>query len=386
MKNKLKILALGMGAAALSVNVPVGVAAVTAAESVAAVKPETSGYDRVWNYAELYKNEENPVIQSLKFTGRFQLDYAHVDADQGGHDEWNIRRFRLGAKATLFKDFTVHGEVDLNPQESYPLYQKLTDCYLAWSRSKDFVVAVGKQSAGFTMDGMTSSKKLLAIDRGNLANNLWFPEEYIPGVTVSGKPGPWVYQAGIYSAGSANREFGHFNGSAFGLLTAGYDFAKALNVKEAVLAVNYVYNDPDPNNTISRQLEQIGSINFNLNAGKWGVRTDLSGGKGYGKQSDLWGAMVMPYYNFTDKLQGVLRYTYLASDKVNGVRLARYDSQVVSGKGDEYNEIYLGVNYYFYKHKLKLQTGVQYATMRDRANDGGKYGGFGLTTGLRISW
>ncbi len=361
-------------------------AAATTAPSTGVTAKAPSIYDEIWKYTELYRNDDNPVIESLKFTGRFQLDYAQVDADQGEHDEWNIRRFRLGTKMTLFQNFTLHAEADLNPQEPRPLYQKLTDAYLAWSQSKVFVATVGKQSAGFTMDGMTSSKELLAIDRANLANNLWFPEEYFPGVTISGKPGHWVYQAGIFSAGRADEEFGKFDGGAFGLGTLGYDFAGPLHVKQAVLAANYVYNDPDSNNTVSRQLEHVGSVNFNLNAGKWGVRTDVSAASGVGKQSDLWGAMVMPYYDITDKLQAVARYTYVTSDKVNGVRLARYESLAVAGKGDTYNEIYAGLNYYFYKHKLKLQTGVQYADMQDRANDGGEYSGWSWTTGLRISW
>jgi phosphate-selective porin OprO/OprP len=44
------------------------------------------------------------------------------------------------------------------------------------------------------------------------------------------------------------------------------------------------------------------------------------------------------------------------------------------------------MNYYLYGHKLKLQTGLQYADMRDRAADGGKYTGWSWTTGFRISW
>jgi hypothetical protein len=44
------------------------------------------------------------------------------------------------------------------------------------------------------------------------------------------------------------------------------------------------------------------------------------------------------------------------------------------------------VNYYFYAHRLKLQSGVQFASMRDRANDGGAYTGTAWTTGLRIGW
>jgi phosphate-selective porin OprO/OprP len=56
------------------------------------------------------------------------------------------------------------------------------------------------------------------------------------------------------------------------------------------------------------------------------------------------------------------------------------------GQGDRYNELYLGANYYFYGHKLKLQNGAQFAKMNDRANDGGAYSGASWTTGLRVSW
>jgi phosphate-selective porin OprO/OprP len=59
---------------------------------------------------------------------------------------------------------------------------------------------------------------------------------------------------------------------------------------------------------------------------------------------------------------------------------------VVSGRGDRYNELYLGANYYFYGHKLKLQSGVQFADMDDRAADGGEYSGTAWTTGIRVGW
>jgi hypothetical protein len=44
------------------------------------------------------------------------------------------------------------------------------------------------------------------------------------------------------------------------------------------------------------------------------------------------------------------------------------------------------VNYYIYGQKLELQTGIQYADMRDRADDGGAYSGVSWTTGFRMSW
>ena len=75
--------------------------------------------------------------------------------------------------------------------------------------------------------------------------------------------------------------------------------------------------------------------------------------------------------NLTDKLQLVGRYTLLRSDGANGVRLATYENTIVTGRGDRYHEVYGGVNYYFYEHKLKLQSGVQFADMNNRASDHG---------------
>ena len=96
--------------------------------------------------------------------------------------------------------------------------------------------------------------------------------------------------------------------------------------------------------------------------------------------------MAMPFFRVTDKLQFVSRYTFIQSDDPNGVRLARYENRAVSGRGERYNELYLGANYYFYGHKLKLQSGVQFGDMNDSANDGGAYSGVSWTTGFRVSW
>ncbi len=345
-----------------------------------------SVYDNIWRFAEWYENEDNSVLQSVLFSGRFQYEYAAVNGDRSSHQEWNVRRFRLGVKSTFLNQFTLHTEAAFNPQETDPFYMGLTDFYLEWSRSEGMALTFGKQSVGFTMEGSTSSKELLTIDRSNLANNMWFTREYMSGVSVSGELSNWIYQVGAYSAGEANREFGRFNGSYFGLVVIGYDFRDSLGVSEALLAGNYVYQNPDPDNSGTRQLQHVTSVNFKFEDNRWGFRADLSTGSGYLGQSDLWGVMTMPFFNVTRRFQVVGRYTYLGSENPNGVRLGRYENRATSGRGDEYNEAYLGVNYYFYGHKLKLQSGVQFGEMTDSANDGGAYSGVSATTGLRVSW
>jgi phosphate-selective porin OprO/OprP len=355
-------------------------------QTAGAVEKRPSTYDKVWKFAEWYRNDSKPVVQRVLFSGRYQHEFAVVSADEGDLDEWNVRRMRLGPRVTLFRTFTLHGEVELNPQERDPFYVRFTDLYVQWTKSGRLALTVGKHGVPFTMDGATSSKELLAIDRSNLTNNIWFPQEYIPGVSVSGKLAPWTYRAGVYSSGEANREFGEFSGGLFTLGVLGYDFAGSLGVKEALLTGNYVYQHPNPDNTFTRQLEHTASIHFKLEAGTWGVRTDISAASGYLGQSDLWAFMAMPFVNVTDKLQFVGRYTFLESADPNGVRLGTYENRVVSGRGDLYNEVYLGANYYFYGHKLKLQSGVHFADLNDRANDGGAYSGVSWTTGIRVGW
>ena len=351
-----------------------------------AVDRQKAAFDKIWKFSDWYKNDKNNVIQRLQFTGRFQYEYASVDADQRSHHEWNVRRFRAGAKAKLFRTLTLHGEVEMNPQERNPFYVRFTDLYAMWSKDAKLELTFGKQGVPFTMDGSTSSKELLTIDRSNLANNMWFPQEYMPGVAASGEIKNWVYHAGVYSAGRANRELGEFDGGISTLAAAGYNFAESMGVDDALLTANYVYQDPHANNTFTRRLQHIVSGNFKLAAKKGGVRADVTTASGYQGQSDLWGVMLMPFVNITPKFQIVGRHTYLKSENPNGVLLANYESRAVAGRGDRYNEGYIGANYYFYGHKLKLQSGLQFGDMNDSANDGGAYSGVSWTTGLRVSW
>ena len=75
-----------------------------------------------------------------------------IDADQGDLDEWNVRRMRLGPRVTLFRTFTLHGEVELNPQERDPFYVRFTDLYLQWSK-KRAIRGDGRQARRPVHDG-----------------------------------------------------------------------------------------------------------------------------------------------------------------------------------------------------------------------------------------
>ena len=345
----------------------------------------TEKFDELWSRARLYSGGSDAAVQSIVFTGRFQYDYAYVDSGSEEYSDSDTRRWRMGFKVSFAHDLVFHAEAEYHPNED-PWYQRLTDTYIAWNPSDAVELTVGKQGANFTMDGMTSSKELIAIDRSALTNNIWFTEEYIPGVTVTGEVGELSYNAGYFTSGSANRGFGDSDGGEFFLGTVGHDFAERFGAKKAELNFNYVDNEPDPANGFTRPLEQIVSINFAFEQERWGVRSDVSAATGYLGQSDLAGFMVMPFYTLRNSNQLVWRYTYVASDDPNGVRFGRYERELESGRGDDYREIYFGMNHYWYGHKLKLQSGIQYVDMDDAANDGGAFTGWSFTTGCRISW
>lgn len=349
---------------------------------------EPSTFCDMWDLFELYKNPDNGFIQSLAFTGRLQADWAVFDEDDlGDYNRLSWRRARAGFKAKIFNDFTLHAEADFDLRTSDVDYRGITDAYVAWSPDKALKIMAGKQSVGFTLDGATSSKRLITTERSNIANNIWFPREYFTGLSVGGSSGGWKYKAGIY-AGDRDPEFGLDQGQ-FYLVSLGRDLSDSVGLDEAAIRLDYVYNDADMDDFGgTRSLKQLVSLSSKWENGDWGLWTDLSWADGFESrdQSDLFGLQLMPFYNFTDKLQGVFRYTYLQSDDDNGVRLNRYENRIERGRGDTANEFYLGLNYYICDHRLKLQTGVQYANMNDDANDGGEYDGWGWTTGLRFYW
>jgi phosphate-selective porin OprO/OprP len=348
-------------------------------------------FDRIWGLATLYENADNPVLKKFAFRGRFQADFPLFESNQGDYSEPQVRRLRLGFKSHWLADLVVHVEVDIDAtceageRCDDDAYEGLTDAYIGWAPLEAFELKLGKSSAPFTLDGMTSSTRLLTPERDNVSNNLWFPVEYHTGINASGRFDSWRYLAGVYSS-STTEEFGNLDGGYFLLLTLAHDFSKRLGVRESLLTLNYVYNRADAKNVSTRDLAHVVSLHFRFDTGTWGFRSDLSGGIGYGTQSDLIGLTLMPFYHLGRHFQIVARYTFVESFGDNGVRFARYESQIASGTGDRYNEGFLGLNWFIYGHRFKLQTGLTYTHMHDAANDGGDYRGWGWTTGLRMSW
>jgi phosphate-selective porin OprO/OprP len=340
----------------------------------------------ILDLATLYENQDTPALQKFALSGRLQTDAAFFESNQGDLETLNWRRVRSGFKSTHFDDFIVHAEADFDLEDSDPLYRRLTEANVKWSHSEKFEIKFGKQAADFTLDGSTSSTKLIRMERSLLSTNLWFPERFFSGASVAGDIEGWVYYAGVFSSDSGP-EFGDFEAGEFGVISLGYDLAEPLELDRASVRLDYMHNSPSGKGTLgTRSLTEVVSLNATFEHGRWGLSGDLAAAKGWATQSDLAGISVMPYYTINDRWQLVASYNLVSSNDANGVRLDRYESRIESGRADEAHEFYLGVNHYLCGHQVKWQAGIEYTSAEDFANDGGAYDGWGVSSGIRISW
>jgi len=377
MKNMILNLNSKQTSLSLAISAVLGLSLLINTNSVAA-----EGINDAWQFADLVENEQGDY---LKLSGRLQLDSTWLDSDQGDYNDTLWRRFRLGFKGKL-GEFKVALEADINLNESLSeSYNRLTDANISWALDKNTELKFLKQGVGFTLDGKTSSTKLLTPERNNLTNNLWFTSEYFTGISAKGKlADDWSYKTGVFSSDGSD-EISISDASYFALFSTNKKLAKNNLWDKAEVGFDYIYNDTHEDGD-TRDFSQVLSVTGKFKQGDWALDNDFSWGKGDLGQSDLFGLVIMPSYKQSEKVQWVARYTYLKSSDDNGVRLGRYEKKVVGDRGDEYHEIFGGVNYYLNDHKLKLQAGVQYAKMNDQANDGGAYDGWGLTLALRSYW
>ena len=352
---------------------------------------ESNPYDKIWDKVTLYKNEDNSLISKFWLTGRLQGEYHSFENDVApaiDHDDYDWRRFRFGFKATLFGDITLHSEDDLGLENrGRPLYNDLTDTYISWSAENDMKFKLGKQSAPFTLDGSTSSKKLHTLERSRIAGNIWFGQEYFPGISVSGSKDEIDYFAGLYSNDNKPEFDGEFKHGQFGILSFGKDYAANFNLEKSYLRLDFMFQEDDGNDDVEDFNDWNAAYSFvtKWENNDWYFWTDLSFADR--KNGDVWGLQLMPFYDITDKTQVIFCYTHLDSSGDNQLRASRWEDRLDRGeyRGDDLTEYFFGLNHFYYGHKLKWQNGLQY-TQLDEADGSKEYEGWGFTTAFRISW
>ena len=349
---------------------------------------EQSVYERIWDTARLYKDDDNPVIQSFALIGRYQGQYWSVDANQGNASDWVNRRFYLGAEAVLFHDFTVQAQIKTT-ENLEPFYDTLYQAFVRWAPSEAFSLSVGRLDFQFTgLERSVPSRNIVTFERGLLANQL-LPQEVV-GAVGQGKSGDFFYQAGVFS-GSIEDEFTHFEGG-FGAV-AGVGYKLPLFYDEGSLHLDYLYNNSNPANDALKPYDHILSLWHQGRSGPFGLGVDLTAGHGIEGKKPVLGVTVLPTYVLgknlflkDDALEAVFRYQYAVSDGDNGLKLKqRYEQEVVpSGSGKDYHAVYVGFNYLIYGDRFKLMNGLEYSVMKESAHGHDSFNGWTFFSGVRV--
>lgn len=380
----------GFAAASLAVQASAGETIQSSGKEAAiSNEKEESLFDQIWSFATLYKNSENPIIQEIKLRGRYQGQYHWVDSDQGDEDSWEDRRSRLGFDVKLFNQFDLR--IDAQSSDEFdPFYNGLVDAYIKWRPSKEFNLTLGRQKPQIGYyDFLQSTNSQPTFERSQIFGQLRV--DRVLGAVADGKVGNFTYQAGIYS-NDIDQEFGQLDaGIAFGA-GIGYDLKGALGVKKADLRFDWLHSDKDEDATQLERYEDIFSATFWVQEGRFGIVTEAfyatGGDNGWG---DAFGFFIQPTFDIIeDKLQLVGRYSFSTGSGNNSLQAqSRYERRAPnltgSGRGDQYNAGYLGLQYFIYGDKLKLLAGAEYASLNGGGN-GGDYDGWTFLTGVRLSF
>ncbi|WP_367870900.1 porin [Luteolibacter sp. Populi] len=349
---------------------------------------ETAGFKKAWDFFVLYQNDKNPILEEFKLIGKYQGQYYWVDSDQGDTDAWEDRRSRFGFDAKMFEK-TIEIRATFQSTDNFdPVYNGLEDAYIKWKPSKNFTLTAGhiKPLIGY-FDWLQSSDLQQTFDSSQVFNQLRVNR--ILGLTAEGKVGDFSWQAGAYSNDS-DKEFGKFGGEySFGA-GVGYDAKECFGWERADFRLDWIHSGHDKDDFLFTRYDDLVSATFWAQEGPFQLVVEaFNASGGEGRDGDVFGFFIQPMYDIIPKrLQLVGRYSYTTGDGADSVyRQTRYESEAPlltgGGRGDEYNAIYLGAQYFIYGDKLKLMAGGEYADL-DGGGNGGDYQGVTWLTGARF--
>lgn len=350
-------------------------------------------FDKLWALPVLYRDKENPFIQEVAFTGRYQGQMFSLNSDFGPAGGWQNRRQRFGGKIEFLNAFEAFVEFNLNfnGANTGRFVEDYDGFGLKWKPCNLFNLEVGLFKVPITNEWRTSSNKIITIERSDFIN-MAVPGKLggvlATGETAGGFPGDgkFTYGAGIYTATrSEDWQYPTFDGGSMLYGGVGYKFNKNhdLRFDNGILA-----GDTDVSTNATQPYTCTTALSYSgkfFNEKFW-LQSDLVMAIGEEDQPDLYGFILLPSYMLTGQIELVARYQYLVSDENNGVRLqSRYERRapgLPTTYGNTYNALYGGVNYYIAKDRLKLMGGVEYSHME--LVEGGGYNQVTVFGAIRV--
>lgn len=354
---------------------------------------ETATFDRFWQGFTLYRNPDHPILQEFKLRGRFHGQYHDVDASQGDASHWEDRRTRLGFDAKLFRS-RFELRLDAGSNDGFrDSYDGLVDAYLKWhvTDTVDLTLGRTKPFIGY-FDWLPSTNYQPTFERSQIFNQLHV--DRATGITLEASTGDFRWQAGLFSnsvdpdRNDLDQAFGSFNASWSLSLGAGTDLSAHTGWKRSDLQVNWLHSDRDDDSNLLARYEDILSATFWAQDGRWSsVAEGYLATGGLGNDGDVFGAFLLGTFDLIPgRLQLVGRYSFARGDGPASVRgQGRYEGEVSAARGDAYQSLYLGAQYFIHGDRLKLMAGGEYARLTGGDADR-NYDGFTWLSGIRFSF
>jgi hypothetical protein len=344
----------------------------------------------------LYKNKDNPFLQSFQIGGRFQYQASYLDGEDVNGRDFNDtydehRRVRIETKTEFLNYFTIKAGINIvgdgrNAAGGGELdwgYQDFDEAYIAFDIKKAFGagpldtlnIQYGRHKFNMTEEVHMSSKEIYTLERSAIANKLYGANSRPTGVTLNGSMDAWSATLGLFSGEDDSEFVGGWNDGAAYYLSVGYTQSESLRY-----VFDFVQNDQSGADDFLGY-EWATAFNAIYSDGSFGVLGTAVLGENNGagaRGGSFHGLVVMPWYwIMEDKLQAVFQYQYAGSSESEGIRTSsRYvraqhspGVNVNNGRGDELHTLYAGVNYLICGDNVKIMAGVEYASLGTAAGD-----------------
>ena len=206
------------------------------------------------------RNDTNPVVQQVLFSGRYQHEFAAIDADEGELDEWNLRRMRLGPRIDAVPQLHASWRGRTEPAGTRPVLRAVYRPLPAVEQERH-IRDDGRKARRAVYDGWVDILQGAPRDRPKQPD-----QQHLVSAGVHSwrqrfrQAGPVGLSCRRVLVGETNREFGELNAGVFTLGVIGYDFAQTARREGSVACRQLRVSAPRSENTFTRQLEHIVSV------------------------------------------------------------------------------------------------------------------------------
>jgi len=343
----------------------------------------------------LYKNKENPFLQSFHLGGRFQYQAAYLDGEDVNGRNFNdtydeYRRVRIETKTEFLKYFSAKIGINAVADDRRSAgdldwgYSDFDEAYFTFDIKKSFgagpldalKINYGRFKFNMTEEVHMSSKEIYTLERSAIANKLYGANNRPTGVTLDAEMGKWSGTLGLFSGEDDSEFIGGWNDGLAYYISAAYAHSEQWR-----FIFDFVQNDPSGEDDFLGY-DWATAANAVYEQDRFGALATLALGENNDEAPERGGSfhalVIMPWYWVVeDKLQAVVQYQYAGSSQGEGIRTnSRYvrsthDTGVDtnSGRGDALHTLYTGLNYHICGDHLKIMAGVEYSALETPKGD-----------------